>query len=226
MFNAYYDNFYQGCLNDKITIKKYIPIKKYLIKLVNYTENLSKYHTMSKDYKTVFTMSLLSLSNIIIGDDNHLKLDEYIDYLIDKEIEPLRLVRYLNLMLYKEKGFKRVTDYLQAFSAIEYDFENLDIEPQEGDHRLIQLIKIFIKHKRDEQITTYINSFGKRIVADFYKTELDPIYLDTLFTKKALNQLLFELYKYDKNNKWYQRYTPLEFTKMIMNDTGIKRTIK
>ena len=89
MFNAYYDNFYQGCLNDKITIKKYIPIEKYLIKLVNYTENLSKYHIMSKDYKTVFTMSLLSLSNIIIGDDNHLKLDEYIDYLIDKEIEPL-----------------------------------------------------------------------------------------------------------------------------------------
>ena len=80
MTNKDYIKFFDGCLQHKMTIKKYIPVQEYLFRIIAFI-NTKPLIKNNEDVKVEYCKTILAAFTEIMKNNGFQYLDEYIDFL-------------------------------------------------------------------------------------------------------------------------------------------------
>ncbi len=184
--------FFNDCLKDNFTIKKYLPFKEQIIKIFKYhyknndLQFLMK--TIAKELIIEYVQHLLGVYRRIINEDKIENLDEYVDLLLSIDISYHIFPQALSVLVFKNMRSDN-TEYYWYLTFIYRICEGVlnnknKIVNDDSNTRIISIMKTFLKYFQKEDMKN-ING-NKRgslevsigMIAEFYLTDLDVSYLD------------------------------------------------
>ena len=224
MKNTDYLKFYNGCLKDKCTVEKYKPERERIKKLVVYAESIDGF--VVRGWRDKYTegqikyiKDIFKLFTRIMKDKNADKFDEYASLFMTRGQKPELLMKNLFICMYKDDLFTESFYYLRAFQNLVEEFKyNVPTKLAYDDGRIFDLIRVHNSFAPDSY-QLFFESAAQNMIADFYKTDLDPSYLKKIYEKAILNGYKNVFEKYKINNVWYERYPSDVFINMIIKDT-------
>ncbi len=241
MTNKDYYNFYQECLNNNCTIKKYLPVKDYIFKIVNYFENSGVFEWGYYDENGIsigrvsFIKNVLGVFSKIMEENRYKDLDLYIDFLI--KINPWcdDFAYHLDLFIFKKR--RDNNDFMSYgghfVNMCREVIKNKDyVEALNTDNREINMFKLFLRYYKDpneinlsyeeDQIREYYKTVAPSFLACFLLTDLS---IDTLC--RVLDELVYNqdtiIDYFNYNNDFSKEYNTLELLRRYGEE---KRIIK
>ena len=201
MSKYYYKEIYCECLNRKLTIEKYLPVKDYLYKIMEFYSNSEVNNSIDQ-----FVNDVLSVFDKIINENAFDKLDNYIDYLFKLHTPWYEFSDSLKLIIFKDKYYIKKRYYYEYFKDItELVNQRYDSDIKE-DNRFAKLIGIYHQYHEiiidrfngNDALIKYYEKYASLIIANFYLKDLDVTILDKvlerftnnlpdIYTKYALN---------------------------------------
>ena len=239
MKNVDYHNFYQECLTDNCTIKKYLPVKDYIIKIFKHYEATGQYEYgwYDKDGYSLcrisFTRDILSLFSKIMKTNAYENLDLYIDFMLKLDVWYASFPYFLELFLFRER--RDNNDYW-AYVNVFYNLCGDAIDNSEWinslitNSREINMFKLFLKYYKnpdehyltckEEQIREYYKNTAPEFLACFLVSGLDIDCLD-----KSLDELVYNhdtiIDYFHYNDNFTKEYNILELLRRYDNQKQI-----
>ena len=237
MTNKDYIKFYNECLKQHMTIKKYEPVKDYLFTAIKHMECLRiDYPDMSIDD---CSKDILRCFSTIMKYKKYDNLNEYIAFLNILKTYYYTYPQLLKTIVLKDKAFEDVhdielsknyynhwIDYLCRLS-LHWREKVLDFD---GNTRIVNMMKIVAKNGRETLISrnrnTYLEKksddycrFAKNIITELYLCDMDLEYLDNflycLFNDydETMSYLLLNklIEKQHPGSSYYILVNPLQF---------------
>lgn len=217
MSNKEYMNIYNGCLKDECLIKKYLPLKDSLIKIIKHYDNSGCFERGYYDIDGIniclvdFMKDLFQVFDKVMK-DNMEGFDEYVDFIINMHLwyeEALQFFRYFafgtEIVI---TDFHTTCNYFYRLCIHAIANENF-INKYTGDNRIINAFKAYLYYYKNPYVSNITKEektnrqryivIGPRILATFISTNnsmdclnrlLDKIYYDSKSFNYMINDIL------------------------------------
>lgn len=178
MSDREYMTFFHECLeHHNITNDKYLPVKDYLFKIIDYFYYKGGFEDTSKgEWDLVYpdwVSDLLTVFDKIMEENKYDHLDEYINFILNLDHIYLSFPGMLATILFKDQlipNLKRVGKFNHFMNTLCFDsifFE--DIDNFKSDTKIVQILKLYAK---------YYNEYMRLINRPYYADDLDKYNFD------------------------------------------------
>ena len=199
-----YLSFYDEALSGNIIVEKYLPFKKYIVRMIRYYNNNSYINVRPFLDKIEFTKNLLSIFDRIINDDNcdNDFLDKTIEYVTNVALRESFIITFLEVLLFKDR-------YLGEYRYFEL-FENLFIFhdvllPQYMNHPFAQIVHQYFQYL-DLRASDLTKELKRR---NFYKRVAPAVIIAFYLMNGDINVLNKALYNLSANFEEFKDYLSL-----------------
>ena len=244
MKNTEYHECFNNCIeNNTMTIKKYIPVTNYLIKIFTHYKNsgvfdYSWYNDKGIDLQELDLIKrVLKLFSRIMKDKKYEQLDEYIDFLLTLDVWYDDFITYLEMFIYKYvDNIDAFNDYL--FSNLLFKvIRNVDyVNSLNSSSRPINIMQAYARYYKisyESNITEYerekrefYKKYAKKIITHFHYSDIDVKYLYELLDSMSYDYESIKNYLIgnNPNNDSFEEYHLIE--DLLDKYKGTKKLIK
>ena len=187
-----YEKIYNDCMNKNLTIPKYIPVREYLYRIVDYYTKQGIFNYSFGLPKTIpasFTMELIKTFDLLIEKNKYNDLDDVITFIMETGHFWNHLCPYLKAIQLKT-DIDDKKSYYSTINDLVYSLKTVEENRLDTNIRIEQIIKVFAKHYQANTDSNHETKFGLTgpiVCANFYLTNLDVSLLDNLFSNIYLN---------------------------------------
>ena len=196
-----YAKFFDECLEGRIMSYRFKRFKNQILKIINHYNDIEAFEestpSFERCYPVCFIRELLRVLYHVKETKAYDQLDTCIDVLLEKNINGNDFPACLSTLLFKNEKVLDYYEYTDTIVDLIAYFEDVDTTNLDSDVRLINLIKLYYRHKPviipddyHSKAKSYdYDTYALNIIGEFYLTDLDIEYLDQLLLKSSTNDM-------------------------------------